>query len=366
VGRGGARATAEAQPLPSFCAGELGSLRAEGGTPAADRASWGGFRPSDRDRHSRALEQEEHSMDPRFSRPKSGGVLEMIGNTPLLPIRKLNPNPKVELWAKVEGCNPGGSIKDRIGLSMIEAAEEAGQLEPEMTILEATSGNTGIGLALVSAVKGYKLLLTMSEAVSVERRKILAAFGAEFLLTPGHLGTDGAIERAYDLADQQPDRYLLVDQYNNPANPLAHYHGTAPEIWEQTGGRVTHFVGALGTTGTVMGCSRRLKELNPEIRVIAVEPHLGHKIQGLKSLKEAYVPGIFDKRLVDQKVNVADEDAFATARLFAKAEGLLVGMSSGAAVFAALELARSLERGLVVLILPDFGERYLSTNLFTA
>ena len=304
-------------------------------------------------------------MDPSFSRRRFGSVVEMIGNTPLLPIRKLNPNPGVELWGKLEGCNPGGSIKDRIALSMIEAAEEAGQLKPGMTILEATSGNTGIGLALVSAVKGYKLLLTMSEAVSVERRKILAAYGAEFLLTPGDLGTDGAIERAYDLADQNPDRYLLVDQYNNPANPLAHYNGTAPEIWEQTEGRVTHFVASLGTTGTVMGCSRRLKELKPEIQVVAVEPHLGHKIQGLKSLKEAYVPGIFDKRLVDQKVNVADEDAFEMARHVAKVEGMLVGMSAGAVVFAALKLAESLEQGVIVVILPDFGERYLSTELFT-
>jgi cysteinyl-tRNA synthetase len=288
----------------------------------------------------------------------------MIGNTPLLPIRKLNPNPEIEIWAKVEGCNPGGSIKDRIALSMIEAAEEAGQLKPGMTILEATSGNTGIGLALVSAVKGYELLLTMSEAVSVERRKILAAYGAEFLLTPGDLGTDGAIERAYDLADQHPDRYLLVDQYNNPANPLAHYLGTASEIWEQTEGRITHLVAALGTTGTVMGCSRRLKEENPDVKVIAVEPHLGHKIQGLKSLKEAYVPGIFDKSLVDQKINITDEDAFETTRRIAKIEGLMVGMSSGAVVYAALELAASLEQAVIVLILPDFGERYLSTNLF--
>ena len=305
-------------------------------------------------------------MDLSFSRRKFDNVVEMIGNTPLVPIRELNPNPKVEIWAKLEGCNPGGSIKDRIALSMIGAAEEAGQLKPGMTILEATSGNTGIGLALVSAVKGYKLLLTMSEAVSVERRKILAAYGAEFLLTPGDLGTDGAIERAYDLADQHPDRYLLVDQYNNPANPLAHYNGTAPEIWEQTEGRVTHFVATLGTTGTVMGCSRRLKEFNPDVQVIAVEPHLGHRIQGLKSLKEAYVPGIFDKRLVDQKINVADDDAFETARRIAKAEGMLVGMSSGAAVFEALELSKTLEQGVIVLILPDFGERYLSTDLFTA
>ena len=305
-------------------------------------------------------------MDPRSPRRKFDNVLQLIGNTPLVPLRALNPNPKVELWAKLEGCNPGGSIKDRIALSMIEAAEESGQLKPGMTILEATSGNTGIGLAMVSAIKGYKLLLTMSEAVSIERRKILAAYGAEFLLTPGKLGTDGAIERAYDLADEQPDRYVLVDQYNNPANPLAHYNGTAPEIWEQTEGRITHFVAALGTTGTVMGCSRRLKEFNPDVRVIAVEPQLDHKLQGLKSLKEAYVPGIFDKNLVDKKIEIADEDAFETSRRLAKAEGMLLGMSAGAAVFVALELAKDLSEGVMALILPDFGERYLSTDLFTA
>jgi cysteinyl-tRNA synthetase len=305
-------------------------------------------------------------VDPGSPRRKFDDVLQLIGNTPLVPLRGLNPNPRVEIWAKLEGCNPGGSIKDRIALSMIAAAEESGQLKPDMTILEATSGNTGIGLAMVSAIKGYKLLLTMSEAVSVERRKILAAYGAEFLLTPGNLGTDGAIERAYDLADEQPDRYVLVDQYNNPANPLAHYNGTAPEIWEQTEGRITHFVAALGTTGTVMGCSRRLKEFNPDVRVIAVEPQLDHKLQGLKSLKEAYVPGIFDKNLVDEKIEIADEDAFETSRRLAKAEGMLLGMSSGAAVFVALELAKDLREGVLVLILPDFGERYLSTDLFTA
>lgn len=291
-------------------------------------------------------------------------VLAMIGNTPLVPIRRKNPNPRVELWAKLEGCNPGGSIKDRIALSMIEDAEASGRLKPGMTILEATSGNTGIGLALVSAVKGYRLVLTMSEGVSVERRKILSAFGAEFMLTPAHLGTDGAIEKAYGLADAEPDRWMLIDQYNNPANPRAHYDHTGPEIWDQTDGRITHLVAALGTTGTVMGCSRRLKERNPAIRVVAVEPFLGHKIQGLKSLKEAYVPGIFDRKLVDEKVNVADEDAFATARRAPLEEGLLVGMSSGASLFAALDLASRIEEGVVVVILPDFGERYLSTVLF--
>jgi cysteinyl-tRNA synthetase len=302
--------------------------------------------------------------DPRVRRYRQG--LELVGQTPMVPLTRLNPNPKVEIWAKLEGHNPGGSIKDRIALSMIEAGEREGKLKPGVTILEATSGNTGIGLALCAAVKGYRLLLTMSAGVSVERRKILAAYGAEFLLTPADRGTDGAIERAYDLADREGDRFFLTDQYNNPANPLAHYHGTAPEIWEQTGGTITHFVAALGTTGTVMGCSRRLKEYNAAVHVTAVEPYLGHKIQGLKSLKEAYVPGIFERSLVDEKVNVADEDAFETARQLARAEGLLVGMSAGAATFAALTLARRLKEGVIVVILPDNGERYLSTDLFRA
>lgn len=305
-----------------------------------------------------------------MSDPKNAGrfgnVLERIGNTPIVPIRRMNPNPRVEIWAKVEGCNPGGSIKDRIALSMIEDAEASGRLKPSMTLLEATSGNTGIGLALVSAVKGYKLLLTMCDAVSTERRRILSAFGAEFLLTDGKLGTDGAIEKAYDLADKSPGEYQLIDQYNNPANPRAHVEHTAPEIWAQTDGRISHLVAAMGTTGTVVGCSQGLKAFNPAIQVVGVEPYLGHKIQGLKSLKEAYVPGIFERKLVDQKVNVADEDAFETSRRLAKAEGLLVGMSSGAAVFAALDLAKRLEEGVIVVILPDFGERYLSTPLFAA
>ena len=304
-----------------------------------------------------------------------GSPLELIGNTPMVPIKRLpipgtdrpvGEKPGVEVWAKIEGFNPGGSIKDRTALSMIEDAERRGVLTHEKIILEATSGNTGIGLALVAAVKGYRLRLTMSEAVSVERRKILAAYGAEFILTPGKMGTDGAIEHAYDLADHEPGRYYLTDQFNNPANPLAHYEGTAPEIWAQTEGRITHLVVALGTTGTIMGCSRRLKEYSAAVQVRAVEPYLHHKIQGLKSLKEAYVPGIFDKKLVDEKVNVADEDAYEMARRAAKAEGLLVGMSSGAALFSALELAGTIDGGVIVVILPDFGERYLSTALFGA
>jgi cysteinyl-tRNA synthetase len=294
------------------------------------------------------------------------GALALIGNTPLVRLRRLCPNPEVEVWAKLECVNPGGSIKDRIAESMIEAAEASEDLTRDKTILEATSGNTGIGLALVGGVKGYKVLLAMSEAVSQERCQILAALGADFLRTPARLGTDGAIEAVYRLQRREPGKYFIPDQYNNPANPLAHYNGTALEIWEQTEGRITHLVATMGTSGTLMGMSRRLKELKPETRIIGVEPYLGHKIQGLKNMKEAYRPGIFDRKLLDEKVNIKDEDAYETTRLLAREEGLFVGMSSGAAVYVALQMAKELPRGVVVAILPDGGERYLSTTLFRA
>ncbi len=295
-----------------------------------------------------------------------GGALALIGNTPLVRLGRICPNPGVEIWAKLECYNPGGSIKDRVAKSMIESAEASGRLTRDKIILEATSGNTGIGLALVGAVKGYKVLLAMSEAVSQERCQILSALGAEFLRTPANLGTDGAIEAVYRLQRREPGRYFIPDQYNNPANPRAHYSGTAPEVWEQTRGRITHLVATMGTSGTLMGMSRRLKEYNPEVRIYGVEPYLGHKIQGLKNMKEAYRPGIFDRKRIDANVNVGDEDAFATARLLAREEGLFVGMSSGAAVHAAIQLAKDLPDGVIVVILPDGGERYLSTTLFRA
>ena len=249
---------------------------------------------------------------------------------------------------------------------MIEAAERSGELTPEKTVIEATSGNTGIGLALVCAVKGYRLLLAMSESVSIERQRILKARGAEILLTPGHLGTDGAIEEVYRLLRENPGRFVAVDQFNNEANWKAHYHGTAEEIWRQTAGTVTTLVAAMGTTGTLMGVSRRLKEYNPDIRIIGVEPYLGHKIQGLKNLREAYCPEIFEKQRLDEKVNVEDEEAFETARRLAREEGLFVGMSSGAAMAAAIQEAGRMTEGVLVVILPDGGERYLSTPLFAA
>ena len=231
-------------------------------------------------------------------------ILDTIGNTPLVEIKHLRSNPNVKILAKLEYFNPGGSVKDRPALYMIEAAEKAGELTAGKTVIEATSGNTGIGLALVCAVKGYKLLLTMSAAVSVERQKILKARGAEILLTPGHLGTDGAIEEAYRLARENREIYFITDQFNNEANWKAHYYGTAEEIWHQADRRITTFVATLGTTGTAMGVSRRLKELNPDIQIVGVEPYLGHKIQGLKNMKEAYCPGIFEKQRLDKKINV--------------------------------------------------------------
>jgi len=292
-------------------------------------------------------------------------ILDTIGNTPLIEIRRLNPNPKVRLLAKIEYFNPGGSVKDRPALAMIAAGEKSGELTPEKTVIEATSGNTGIGLALVCSVKGYRLLLAMSESVSLERRKILQARGAEILLTPGHLGTDGAIEEVYRLARENPGKYFMADQFNNEANWRSHYDGTGREIWRQTDGRVTVFVATMGTSGTLMGVSRRLKACNPEIQIIGVEPYLGHKIQGLKNMKEAYRPEIFDKRYLDQKVNIEDEEAFEMTRRLAREEGLFVGMSSGAAMVIARREARRMDGGTLVVVFPDGGERYLSTPLFT-
>ena len=298
------------------------------------------------------------------TRPRRPGILSLIGGTPLVPIRALNPKSNVEIYAKIEKSSPGGSVKDRISLWMIEEAERKGELTEGKTILEATSGNTGIGLAMVAAVKGYPILLAMSEGVSGERRKILAAMGAEFLLTPADRGTDGAIERAYELAAEEPDRFYMPDQFNNPVNTLAHYHTTAAEILEQTQGRLTHFVATMGTTGTLMGCSKRFREFNPGIRTIGVEPYLGHRIQGLKNLKEAYLPGIYDPKGHDEKVNIEDDAAYEMARRLAREEGLLVGMSSGAAMHVAYELAGQIDSGVIVVVLPDGGDRYLSTPLF--
>ncbi|MEQ8161308.1 MAG: cysteine synthase family protein, partial [Smithellaceae bacterium] len=241
-------------------------------------------------------------------------IIDSIGNTPLVEINRLNPNSKVKILAKIESANPGGSIKDRTALSMIERAEKRGELTSDKIILEATSGNTGIGLAMIAAAKGYKLCLTLPESASEERKKILRALGADLYFTPANQGTDGAIEVAYKMLRENPGKYFGTDQFNNEDNIAAHYLGTAQEIWDQTEGAVTMVVVSLGTSGTAMGISRRLKELNPQIKIVGVEPYLKHKIQGLKNMRESYTPGIFDKKRLDEKVNILDEDAFTTAR----------------------------------------------------
>jgi cysteinyl-tRNA synthetase len=295
---------------------------------------------------------------------KANNILELVGATPIVRLNRLNPNPRVSIYVKLEYFNPGGSVKDRPALAMIEAAEAAGELTPDKTVIEATSGNTGIGLAMVCAVKGYRLLLTMPESASLERKSILKAMGAELLLTPAHLGTDGSIEEVYRLARENPGKYFLADQFNNPVNPASHA-STCREIWEQTGGRVTMVVATMGTTGTLMGLYQGLKQTNPAIRIVGVEPFLGHAIQGLKNMKESYKPGIFHKTRADEIVNIEDEEAYETARKMARQEGLFLGMSSGAAVAVAIRKARELDEGLIVAIAPDGGERYLSTSLYT-
>jgi len=293
------------------------------------------------------------------------GILQCIGNTPIASI-DLNPNPSVKLFAKLEGNNPGGSVKDRIALYMVEAAEKEGRLTRDKIILEATSGNTGIGLAMVATAKRYRLKLTMPACVSIERRRILEAFGAELILTPSNEGTDGAIRLAHKILSEDPDRYFMPNQFDNEANILAHYETTGKEIIEQTQGRITHFVAGMGTTGTLMGVSRRLKEFNKDISIIGVEPVLNHRIQGLKNMTESIRPKIFDPGMIDEHYFVNDEEAFDTTRMLAIKEGLFVGMSSGAAMHIALRKSSELKDGLIVVLLPDRGDRYLSTSLFTS
>jgi cysteinyl-tRNA synthetase len=271
-------------------------------------------------------------------------ILEKIGNTPIILINRINPAKKVKIYAKLESFNPGGSVKDRIALSMIETAEKGGELTPDKIVLEATSGNTGIGLAMVCAVKGYRCQLVMPESASIERRKIMEAYGAEILLTPAKRSTDGAIEQAYIMAREHPDRYFLTDQFNNEANWQVHYR----------------------TTGTAMGLCKYFAEQHPKVRVTAVEPFLGHKLQGLKNMKESYKPGIFDKNLPFQIINIPDDESFKMSRDLAHRDGIFVGMSSGAAMCAALTRSEQTKEGLIVVVLPDGGEKYLSTTLFSA
>ena len=292
-------------------------------------------------------------------------ILQAIGNTPIVRINKLNPNPNVAMFAKLEGNNPTGSIKDRIALKMIEQAELEGTLVKGKTIIEPTSGNTGIGLAMIGNIKGYAVEIVMSEAVSVERRKMIAAFGATVTLTDAKLGTDGAITKARELVKENPDKYFMPDQFSNEYNKIAHYKTTAEEIWKQMDGNIDYFVSAVGTSGTIMGVGQALKENNPNIKIVEAHPVKGHYIQGLKNMEEAIVPSIYDPAKIDETIMVETETAFEMTRQIVKHEGIFVGMSSGAALYAAIKTAKKIPSGRMVVIFPDRGEKYLSTDLFT-
>ena len=294
-------------------------------------------------------------------------ILDYIGNTPLVEIKKLNPFfPDVRIFAKIEGQNPGGSIKDRPALFMINEAEKSGKLTKEKTIIEATSGNTGIALAMIAALKGYKIKLFMPECVSLERRKILESYGADLVLTPAAENTDGAIIRAKKLLNDYPDLYFMPDQFSNPANPLSHYQTTGPEILKQINVEIDFLAVGLGSTGSLMGTSKFLKENIPTIQIVAIEPVKKHKIQGLKNMEESIVPSIFDLSIIDIHLYVNDEESFEYARLLSVKEGLFVGMSSGAALSGSIKLAEKVKKGNIVTIFPDRGDRYLSTNLFAS
>jgi len=301
---------------------------------------------------------------------KTDSVLDLIGDTPLVRLNRVPDEGSASIWAKLEMFNPLSSVKDRICLAMVEAAERDGLLKPGSTIVEPTSGNTGIGLGVVCAVKGYRLVLTMPDTMSMERRSLLNAFGAELVLTPGEAGMRGAIEKAEELASKHG--YFMPQQFKNPANPEVHRRTTAEEIWEATGGKIDAFVAGVGTGGTVTGVGQALKEKKPDVLVVAVEPAAspvlsggkpgGHKIQGIGA---GFVPDVLDREVIDEVIQVSNDDAAAASRRLVREEGLLVGISSGAACCAALEIAKRLGAGKdVVAVFPDTGERYLSTDLF--
>lgn len=296
--------------------------------------------------------------------PVAENVLETIGRTPMVKINRLNPNGRVNIFAKLEGFNPTGSIKDRIAVKMIESAEAEGRLRPGQTIIEPTSGNTGIGLAIVGIVKGYDVEIVMSEAVSIERRKIIRSYGAKVILTPAEQGTDGAIRLARKLVAENPGKYFMPDQFSNAANYLAHYERTALEIWEQTGGKVDYLVCALGTSGTIMGISKFMKALNPDVKVVCAQPIKGHYIQGLKNMEEAIVPQIYDPSKINIQEMIESEEAIDMARRIIREEGIFAGMSSGAAMLAAARTAERIDSGNIVVIFPDRAEKYLSTTMF--
>lgn len=291
-------------------------------------------------------------------------ILQCIGRTPMVRINCLNPNPAVNIFAKVEGFNPTGSIKDRIAVRMLQAAVADGKLYPGKTIIEATSGNSGIGLAAAGVVMNYPVEIVMSDAVSIERRKIIRSFGAKVILTPGSDGTDGAIRLARRMVAENPDKYYMPDQFSNSANYLAHYERTALEIWEQTQGQIDYLVCALGTSGTIMGIASFLRALKPDVKVVCAQPVKGHYIQGLKNMEEAIVPGIYDPSKIDIQEMIESEEAIEMARKIIRHEGIFAGMSSGAAMLAAARTARKIGGGNIVVVFPDRADKYLSTVMF--
>ncbi|MCM1033819.1 MAG: cysteine synthase family protein [Odoribacter sp.] len=291
-------------------------------------------------------------------------ILDTIGNTPMVRINRLNPNSDVNIYAKLEGFNPTGSIKDRIAVRMIEDAEASGKLHKGQIIIEPTSGNTGIGLAMTGVVKGYDVVIVMSDAVSIERRKIIQSYGAKVILTPGAEGTDGAIRLAREMVKREPEKYFMPDQFGNAANYQAHYERTALEMWQQTGGKIDYLVCAIGTSGTIMGISKFMRALNPDIKVVCAHPVKGHYIQGLKNMEEAIVPAIYDPSAIDIQEMIDSEEAIAMARRLILEEGIFAGMSSGAAMTAAARVAAQLDKGNIAVVFPDRAEKYLSTTMF--
>jgi S-sulfo-L-cysteine synthase (O-acetyl-L-serine-dependent) len=303
--------------------------------------------------------------------PAAGeSILRRVGNTPLFGIERLGAEfPHVEFFAKAEWFNPGGSVKDRAALSMIREGERSGALRSGKVILDATSGNTGIAYAMIGAALGYRVKLCLPSSASPERKQILKAYGVDLVITPGDEGSDGAIRRVREIYSAEPEKYFYCDQYGNPANPAAHYSGTAPEIWQQTQGRITHFVAGLGTSGTFVGTTRRLKELNPRIRCVSVQPDSGfHGLEGLKHMATAIVPPIYDSSLADQDLAASTEDAQRLVKRLAREEGILAGVSAGAALWGCFEVAKRLPRrepAVIVTIFPDSGEKYLSERFWS-
>lgn len=294
----------------------------------------------------------------------SATLEQFIGNTPLVRLQRIPGRTSNVVLAKLEGNNPAGSVKDRPALAMVLGAERRGEIKPGATLIEATSGNTGIALAMVAAIRGYRMILVLPEHLSVERRQTMAAYGAQFVLTP----QKGGMELARDTAERMRDagEGVILDQFANPDNPLAHYTGTGPEIWRDTQGRITHFIATMGTTGTLMGCSRFLKEQNPQVQIVGVQPAPGQNVPGIRKWPEAYMPKIYDRSRVDRIIEVTQQESEEMSRRLAREEGIFAGISAGGGTAAAMKLCAEVKDAVIVQIVPDRGDRYLSTGVYPA